>query len=193
MRIRILCSIFLIVASTIAACGSGSDAATKTAPETENGSAQVAEKAVDPIAESAPADDAELASEFTMTSLAGEEVALSSLRGRYVLINFWATWCAPCREEMPYLQQLSIDHADRLTVLGVNMREEPERIYPFVEEFGLTFPVLLNPPDNIIGENNVRGLPVSYVVGPDGTVVYRKIGEMLPEEFDPWLAENLAL
>lgn len=183
MRIRLLCSVFLIVAATVAACGSGPKTATETSTETVTESVQVD---ANPIA-----DDAELATDFTMTSLAGEEVALSSLRGRYVLINFWATWCAPCREEMPYLQQLSVDYADQMTVLGVNLREEPERITPFVEEFGLTFPVLLDPPENILAENNVRGLPVSYVVGPDGTVVFRKIGEMLPEEFDPWLAENL--
>lgn len=166
MRIRILFSVALLMVSLISACGGG--------PAIEE-----------------TAETTSVSTHFTMMSLSGEEVSLPSLRGRYVLVNFWATWCGPCRKEMPYLQQLSVDYADQLTVLGVNLREEPKRIEPFVEEFGLTFPILLDPSDELVLENNVRGLPVSYVVGPDGTIVYHKIGEILPEEFDLWLDENL--
>lgn len=186
----------LLLVMILAACGGSRGAESDPAAsvienaassaDSEQGNATVNDGAVD-----ASSGDVEVASEFTMMSLAGDEVSLSSLRGRYVLINFWATWCGPCRDEMPYLQQLSVDYADQVTVLGVNMREDPERIHPFVEEFGLTFPVLLHPTDELIMENHVLGLPVSYVVGPDGEVVYRKIGEISPEEFDAWLDENL--
>ena len=135
--------------------------------------------------------DVDLATNFTMTTLSGEEVSLESLRGRHVLVNFWATWCVPCREEMPYLQAISDDHAEQIVVLGVNLGEDTKRIQPFVDEMKLTFPILLDPPDALLAEHNVRGLPVSYVVGPEGAIVYRQIGEILPEKFDPWLDENL--
>ena len=133
----------------------------------------------------------EVATDFTMSNLAGGETTLSDLRGRYVLVNFWATWCIPCRKEMPYLQQISVDHSEQLIVLGVNLNEEKERVAPFVSDMGLTFPILLNPSDALTAEHNVRGLPVSYVVGPEGKIVYRRIGEIIPDEFDHWLAENL--
>lgn len=191
MKIKLFLLLALLVVLLISACSGDAAEETNASLATVEALREPANSDASASDASSPPADADLALQFTMTSLDGEEVALASLRGRYVLVNFWATWCGPCRDEMPYLEQLSIDHADQLTVLGVNMNEEPERIYPFVEEFGLTFPVLLDPPDELIMENNVRGLPVSYVVGPDGTVVYRKIGEILPKQFDPWLAENL--
>lgn len=142
-----------------------------------------------PAAESSA--DANLATDFTLTSLDGDLVVLSELRGKYVLVNFWATWCIPCRKEMPYLQEVFEEHEDQVVVLAVNMNEDAERVRPFIEEFGYTYPILLDPPDELAAEHNVRGLPVSFIVGPDGDIVYRRIGEILPEEFDIWLEENL--
>ncbi len=134
---------------------------------------------------------AELATNFVLPNLAGDEVSLDSFRGKYVLVNFWATWCVPCRKEMPYLQNISEKHSDQLVVLGINMGEDVERVEPFVEDMALTFPILLDPPDTLTDEHNVRGLPVSFIVGPDGQIIWRQFGEILPEEFDRWLGENL--
>ncbi|MEM7343609.1 MAG: TlpA disulfide reductase family protein [Chloroflexota bacterium] len=136
-------------------------------------------------------NNTELATNFVLPTLAGDELALESLRGQYVLVNFWATWCIPCREEMPYLQSISEIHSDQLVVLGINMGEDVERVQPFVADMALTFPILLDPPETLTTEHGVRGLPVSFVVGPTGEIVYRRVGEILPEEFDVWLAENL--
>lgn len=136
--------------------------------------------------------NADVPSDFALMSLDGDEVVLSELEGKYVLVNFWATWCIPCRKEMPYLQEVFEEHEDQLTVLAINMNEDAERVRPFIEEFGYTYPILLDPPDELAAEHNVRGLPVSFIVGPDGEIVYRRIGEILPEEFDIWLAENIS-
>ena len=132
-----------------------------------------------------------VATDFSLTSLDGDQVVLSELQGKYVLVNFWATWCIPCRKEMPYLQEVFEQYEDQVVVLAVNMNEDPERVRPFIEEFGYTYPILLDPPDELAAEHNVRGLPVSFIVGPDGEIVYRRIGEILPEEFDVWIEENL--
>lgn len=138
-------------------------------------------------------ESSDLATSFTLSSLEGESISLESLKGQYVLVNFWATWCVPCRQEMPYLQALSDKYPERLVVLGVNMREDAARIQPFVDEMGLSFPILLEPTDEMLLEHNVRGLPVSFVVDPEGMVIYRELGEIQPEEFDQWLEVNVLM
>jgi thiol-disulfide isomerase/thioredoxin len=145
-----------------------------TAPETSSAAAPA-------TVTSAPA---ELAPDFALTTLDGEPVTLTGLRGRWVLINFWATWCAPCRDEMPYLNELAAAHADKLTVLAVNMRESPEAVAPFVAELAIDLPVLLAPDDATLLAYNVRGLPLSILVAPDGTIVRRIAGPVQPADLD---------
>ena len=123
---------------------------------------------------------AELAPDFTLAALDGAAVQLSTLRGRWVLVNFWATWCAPCREEMTYLDGLAAQHADRLTVLAVNMRESEDAVAAFVAELDLHLPVLLMPDDGTLLAYNVRGLPISFLINPDGAVVQRMVGPVTP-------------
>ncbi|MEM7348695.1 MAG: TlpA disulfide reductase family protein [Chloroflexota bacterium] len=153
-----------------------------TSPETTNNTAS-GEVSSDKVIDGA--------TNFTLTRLDGGELSLVDLRGQYVLVNFWATWCIPCRKEMPYLQDISEKHQDQLVILGINMGEDADRVQPFIDEMGLTFPILLDPPSELTQEHNVRGLPVSFVVGPEGDIVYRRVGEILPEDFDVWLADNL--
>lgn len=146
-----------------------------------------------PAGVEAPAAESntDIPNDFALISLDGEEVVLSEFKGQYVLVNFWATWCIPCRKEMPYLQQVYEAHQGELMVLAVNMNEDAERVRPFIDEFGYTYPILLDPSDELAAEHNVRGLPVSFIVNPEGEIVYRRIGEILPEEFDVWLEKNL--
>ena len=101
----------------------------------------------------------ELAPDFTLATSDGKVIQLSALRGRWVLVNFWATWCAPCRDEMPYLDSLATRHANRLTVLAVNIREPRQDVAAFVAELDLQLPVLLAPDDTTLLAYAVRGLP----------------------------------
>lgn len=122
----------------------------------------------------------EAAHDFALFTLDGATLRLSDLRGRWVLVNFWATWCAPCREEMPYLDRLAADHADHLSVLAVNMRESEESVRAFAEELSLQLPILLEPDDATLLAYYVRGLPMSVLIDPDGNVLQRMMGPIQP-------------
>lgn len=139
----------------------------------------------------APVTPTALAPHFQLATLTGESISLSELRGRWVVINFWATWCIPCREEMPYLQMLADQHADQLTVLAVNLREPASTIQPFVDELGLRLPILVLPDDQTLLAYGVRGLPLTVVVAPDGSLVLRQVGPLTPPSFDRWLMRTL--
>ena len=129
------------------------------------------------IVEAEPVD---LAPDFALPTLDGATVRLSDLRGRWVLVNFWATWCAPCRDEMPYLDRLATDYADCLTVLAVNMRESEATVRAFATELDLRLPILMQPDDATLLAYYVRGLPISVLIDPEGNVVQQIAGPIQP-------------
>lgn len=118
------------------------------------------------------------APDFTLPDLAGKRIRLADYRGKKgVLINFWATWCVPCREEMPTLERLWRERRESLEILGVSLDAASKaRVRAFVRELGLTFPILLDP-EHVAGKlYRVRALPMSFVVDREGIVRYREIG-----------------
>lgn len=125
-----------------------------------------------------------LAPEFTLTTLEGETISLSDLRGQAVLVNIWASWCIPCRSEMPAMQTMYEDYADQgFTILAVNATSQDSRqdAADFVAENGLTFPILLDI-DGIVGEQyRVSALPSSFFILPDGTIQEVVIGGPMAE------------
>ncbi len=133
-------------------------------------------------------DTPEPARNFTLNTLDGGSVTLSDLQGEWVLVNFWATWCAPCVAEMAYLEQV---HQTRdINVLGINYNEAPKEVQKFVDEHGVTFPILLEPDDVLKMVYEARALPRTVVVGPDGIVANRTLGQLRPETFDAWMDAN---
>ena len=135
-----------------------------------------------PIA-GAPAPD------FTLRTLDGKTVTLSSLRGQVVLINFWATWCIPCQAEMPAIQHAyDARKANGFTVLGVNLNEPDPDVQAYVTRLGIHFPVLLDAGDSIRTIYRVRGYPTSFFIDRAGTVAIEQVGMMS----DTQLADNLA-
>lgn len=114
-----------------------------------------------------------------LNDLTGNVHRLADYRGRVVLINFWATWCEPCRDEMPSIERLRAKLAGRpFTVLAVNVDEPQSRIRTFLARLPLGFPVLLDPGRRATRAWSVRVLPASFVVGPDGRVRYAAVGEL---------------
>ena len=113
------------------------------------------------------------APDLVATTLAGDTLALSSLRGQPVLVNLWATWCAPCRRETPYLQTLHETYAARgLRVVGITVdtRNSESQILSFVDEFGVTYTILRDPDMTSMDRYAVLGLPATFLLDRDGTI-----------------------
>ena len=110
---------------------------------------------------------------FSAQRLRGEQTPLSAFRGRYVLLNFWATWCPPCLEEMPSMDALHRDYRERgLSVVAVSSDKEGAAVVAgFVEKLGVTFPILLDPDGSVATAYGARNLPVTFLLDRDGNVV----------------------
>jgi peroxiredoxin len=125
-----------------------------------------------------------LAPDFELKAAAGGVVKLSDLRGKAVLVNLWATWCPPCREEMQTIENVYQEYKDQgFTVLAVNMtyQDDPLAVMPFVNEQGLTFPILLDETSAIAKAYQLRSLPSSYFIRPDGIINEVVIGGPMSE------------
>lgn len=134
----------------------------------------------------APAGAAELkpwtggpAPGLELRALDGDGHRLADYAGKVVLVNFWATWCVPCREEMPSMQRLKEHLAGKpFAVLAVNLDEPESRIRKFLSQMSVDFTVLLDPGKTAAGAWNARILPASFVIGPDGRIRYGAVGEL---------------
>jgi peroxiredoxin len=116
---------------------------------------------------------------LALQDLEGRAHGLEDYRGKVVLVNFWATWCEPCRDEMPSMNRLRASLAGRaFEVLAVNLAEPEPRIRRFMEQVPLDFPVLLDRDTAVAKAWQARILPASFVVGPDGRIRYSVLGEI---------------
>lgn len=111
---------------------------------------------------------------FHLRTLGGQNASLADYRGRPVVVNFWATWCEPCKQEMPALQSEAASHPG-LTILGVDNVEAAVKVRPFVQQLGLTFPILLDQDGSVVEQYRVIGMPTSFFIDRSGTLraVYR--------------------
>ncbi len=115
--------------------------------------------------------------QFRSRTAKGQMVSLAELRGRVILLTFWASWCQECRPEMPAFEQLHRDFTGQgLTVLGVNVREGTGAIQRYAKELGLTFPLVLDSNGEIRESYGVIGLPTTFLIGRDGRTVGLAVG-----------------
>lgn len=124
--------------------------------------------------------------------LDGNAWSLASVEARVTWVNFWATSCVPCRTEMPAMQRLAQAHAGELLVLGVDWGEGREAVQDFVDAYGVTYPILLDPTlENYYRWATADGLPRHYFIGVDGTVLREIIGPLDPAQMVAILDELL--
>jgi peroxiredoxin len=121
------------------------------------------------------------------TTLAGDSVSLADLRGRVVLLNLWATWCAPCRHETPFLQSLQEAREEEgLTIVGVSMDtgDARDQVVDFVTEYGVTYPILLDPQMRGMDAYRVLGLPASFLIDREGVLKWMRFGPVAADDAD---------
>ncbi|WP_164219622.1 TlpA disulfide reductase family protein [Virgibacillus sp. YIM 98842] len=133
--------------------------------------------------ESAGIQPGETAPDFELETLEGDTVRLSDLRGQKVILNFWATWCGPCREEMPEMQEFYDNNEEEVEILAVNLLEtetDDSNAQEFIDEFQYTYPVLLDEGAEVSeAYKGSVAVPTTYFIGTDGTIQHpRKIGSM---------------
>ncbi len=125
-----------------------------------------------------------MAPDFTLKTPDGDAYTLSQLRGQAVLVNLWATWCPPCRAEMPSIERMYQEYKDRgFIVLAVDMttQDDPFAVVPFTREHGLTFPILLDETNDVASAYQLRSLPSSFFIDPDGIITEVVIGGPMSE------------
>ncbi|GKV64458.1 MULTISPECIES: redoxin domain-containing protein [unclassified Sporosarcina] len=121
----------------------------------------------------------QLAPDFELKTLEGKTVQLSDYRGQRVLLNFWATWCPPCRAEMPDMQKLYTQSNLDVEILAVNLtstENNEEVVAPFVDEYGLTFPVLMDRSSDVSNLYSVYAYPTTYMIESDGRIQFVALG-----------------
>jgi thiol-disulfide isomerase/thioredoxin len=109
---------------------------------------------------------------------------MEDLKGKVVLVNFWATWCPPCRVEIPELIKLQNEHRERLQVIGISRDEEPELVREFVQSAGINYPVIMATPELVDAYGGVPALPTTFVIDTEGRVVQRHLGLLSGETYD---------
>lgn len=131
-----------------------------------------------------------IAPDFEVTTLNGEQAKLSDFRGGRVMLNFWATWCPPCRAEMPDMQEV-YDEED-ITILAVNMTETESNedvIVEFVDDFELTFPILMDERSDVMNAYKIQAYPTTYMIDSHGRIQFVALGAMNYEQMLQYLSD----
>lgn len=126
--------------------------------------------------------------DFKLQDLSGKNVSLSDFKGKKVFLNFWATWCPPCRGEMPDIEKLYDETKNSdLVILAINIGEDRDTVQSFLKSNNYNFNVLLDISQSTAGKYNISGIPTSYFINKDGTVSAKKIGAMSLSEMKSYI------
>jgi len=127
------------------------------------------------------------APDFELETLSGEQLKLSDLQGKKVILNFWATWCPPCKEEMPEMQEYYDEHQDEVEILAVNLTDsesDVQTVSDYIEEYSYTYPIPLDKEATVSEEYKIFSVPTTYFIDTEGIVQQSRIGPMTYEFMD---------
>ncbi|MDH3948665.1 MAG: TlpA family protein disulfide reductase [Gammaproteobacteria bacterium] len=124
-----------------------------------------------------PVEGQPQAADFTLNDIDDNIHRLSDYRGKVVIVNFWATWCPPCRFELPSMEKLwqAVQKKD-VVMLAINIGEDADTIFTFTTDYPVTFPLLMDHDSSVIKRYPVLGVPTSFVLDPKGRIIYRAVG-----------------
>lgn len=184
--------IFLIPLLTVilASCGSGSSGQGSAEPDQEYGAPVEVPSAPPEVSAPETAMGKRLSSlgfqiptadlpavDFSLKDLSGQEQNLSSYAGKLVFLNFWATWCGPCRTEIPSMEELYLELQNQgFVIVALNSQETDEQVADFVENVGMSFPVLLDTGGRVGAAYSIRAIPTTYIIDPQGYILGRMVG-----------------
>jgi len=131
----------------------------------------------------------QMVADFSLTDLSGSEIRLEDLKGKPILINFWASWCVPCREEMPLLEKYFKKYPLGIQMVAVNDGESEAVVRAFADELDLSFPILLDPQSEISRQYNVLGLPSTFFIDEGGILKFQHTGILTEEQLLKYLNE----
>ncbi len=129
----------------------------------------------------------QLAPNFTLNTLDGQVLTLDELRGQTVILNFWATWCPPCRAEMPEFQRVYSNQSDSVEIVAINLMEDAPTVQAFIDELGLTFPIAMDSAGDVNSRYQIAGYPSSYVIDAEGVIRVVHVGPAIAAQIDGWL------
>ncbi len=179
-RLSLVGALALSVGVTIGCGTAGESSRQTTTGPAESAPSPVFPAAARPTSIQLVADPA-LLPPLTMQALDGRIITTDDLRGKVTLVNFWATWCGPCRAEIPDLIKLQARYPDQLQIIGVSADEGPVQVVEdFVTQFGINYPIVMTTPELNEAFPGVMALPTSFIVDPDGRVVRTHVGLVNP-------------
>jgi cytochrome c biogenesis protein CcmG/thiol:disulfide interchange protein DsbE len=125
---------------------------------------------------------------FELLSISGEKVQLTQFLGKPVIVNFWASWCIPCKNEMPILEDMFEKRTPGIILLGINYEEPRELVRNFISELKISFPVLLDPDGKVSDQYYLRGYPTTYFIDSEGVLRAIHVGELKEADISNYLS-----
>jgi len=130
--------------------------------------------------------------DYSLPDMDGKMHSLADYKGKWVIVNYWATWCPPCQEEIPDLVSFHDKHKDKdAVVLGINLEDVgEEQLAAFVDSFMISYPILRSEPLAATPLGPIPGLPTTYIIAPDGSPVARQVGPVTQKQLDDYIARK---